>query len=191
MKTETSSETLPIARFAVKGSCPVCSAVQHFQDSLPGRLHVEGRTQLCNFHAWLPAKSASAEVAASLFLHALGAKEQDATVASPRSCIACEKIREEEAARLGEATGELEGGSLAGVWFQQHARFCLRHVCEVKKQVPAALRKTIVELNARNAAELETELEKFLQQARQGDRTGDGALGRAAEFLVAQRGILD
>lgn len=71
MKTEAAPERLPIARHAVKGSYPVCAAVKHLQDSLPGNLRAEGRTQLCNFHAWLLAKSAPADMAASLFLNAL------------------------------------------------------------------------------------------------------------------------
>jgi hypothetical protein len=191
MKTGTASERLPIARIAVKGSCPVCAAVKHFQESLPGHLRTEGQTQLCNFHAWLLAKSASAEVAASLFLSALRAKERDAASASTSSCIVCEKIHVEEVARLKEVTSELERNTLTGVWLQQHARFCLRHVSEVKKQVPAPLRKIVEELGTRNAADLEAELEEFLQQAKQGDHTGGGVLGRAAEFLVGQRGILD
>jgi hypothetical protein len=57
--------------------------------------------------------------------------------------------------------------------------------------VPASLQKIVEKLRIKNKAELETELEEFLQHTRQGDHTGGGVLGRAAEFLVAQRGILD
>jgi hypothetical protein len=191
MKTEATSERLPIARLAVKGSCPVCAAVKHFQDSLPTHLRAEGRTQLCDFHAWLLAKSASAELAASLFLNALRVKEQETISASPSSCTACDMIHGEEVTRLGEVTKELEQSSLTGVWLQQHARFCLRHIRELKKRAPVALQKIVAELGTRNAAELEVELQEFLQQAKHGHPAGGGVLGRAAEFLVAQRGILD
>jgi hypothetical protein len=78
-----------------------------------------------------------------------------------------------------------------GFWLQQHATFCLRHIHGLKNRVPARLQKIIEKLRIKNKAELEAELEDFLQQARQGDHTGGGVLGRAAEFLVAQRGILD
>jgi hypothetical protein len=191
MKTEAASERLPIARHAVKGSCPVCAAVKHFQDSLPAHLRAEGQTQLCNFHAWLLAKSASAELAASLFLNALREKQRDTISTSPSACTACEKIHEEEVTRLQEVTRELEENSLTGVWLQRHARFCLRHMRELKKRAPAPLRNIVAELGTRNAAEIEVELREFLQQARQGEHAGGGVLGRAAEFLVAQRGILD
>jgi hypothetical protein len=190
MKAEAASERLPIARLAVKGGCPVCAAVKHFQESLPGHLQAEGQTQLCNFHAWLLAKSAPAEVAASLFLDALRAKESDTSAASTPSCIACKKIHEEEITRLKEVTRELERPPMA-VWLQQHATFCLRHIHELKTRVPATLQKIVEKLRIKNKMELEAELEEFLQQARKGDHTGGGVLGRAAEFLVAQRGILD
>jgi hypothetical protein len=101
------------------------------------------------------------------------------------------RFHEEEAARLKEVTKELERNSPTGMWLQQHARFCLRHMHEVKQRVPASLRKVVEELGTRNIVELEAELEEFLQQARHGNHAGGGVLGRAAEFLVAQRGILD
>jgi hypothetical protein len=190
MKVEAASEGLPIARLAVKGSCPVCAAVKHFQESLPGHLRTEGQTKLCNFHAWLLAKSAPAEVAASLFLDALRAKESDTGATSTSSCIACKKIHDEEVTRLKEVTRELERPPM-GAWLQQHATFCLRHIHDLRNRVPAPLQKIVEKLRIKNKAELEAELEEFLQQARQGDHTGGGVLGRAAEFLVAQRGILD
>ncbi|MGC1087592.1 MAG: hypothetical protein WA894_04080, partial [Candidatus Acidiferrum sp.] len=62
MKTEATSERLPIARIAVKGNCPVCAAVKHFQDSLLLNLHIIKNARLCNVHTWSIAKSASAEV---------------------------------------------------------------------------------------------------------------------------------
>jgi hypothetical protein len=190
MKAQAAFERLPISSLAVKGTCPVCGAVKHYQESLPGQLRAEGQTQLCNFHAWSLAKSAPAEVAASLFLDALKAKEWDTSLASPSSCIACKKVREEETRRLTEVMRELERPPMA-VWLQQHATFCLRHIRELKKRVPAPLQKLVEKLRIKNKVELEAELEEFLQQARQGDHTGGGVLGRAAEFLVAQRGILD
>jgi len=191
MKAQTGFERLPMSSLAVKGSCPVCCAVKHFHESLPGRLRTEVQPQLCNFHAWLLAKSAQAEVAASLFLNALRTKERIAIPVSPSHCTGCAKIHGEEVERLKEITRELEQNSLTGMWLKEHARFCVRHMLELKKQVPVSLRKALDEMSSRGAAELELELREFLQQARQGDHSGGGVLGRAAEFLVGQRGILD
>jgi hypothetical protein len=191
MRAQAAFERLPISSLAVKGSCPVCCAVKHFHESLPGRLRTEAQPQLCNFHAWLLAKSAQAEVAASLFLNALSAKEGITTSALLSACSGCAKIHEEEMERLREVTRELERNSLTGKWLKEHARFCLRHMLKLKKQVPASLRNTLDEMSARGVAELESELRAFLQQARLGDHSGGGVLGRAAEFLVGQRGILN
>jgi hypothetical protein len=191
MRAQVASERLPISGLAVKGSCPVCCAVKHFHESLPGRLRTATRPQLCNFHAWLLAKSAPAEVAASLFLNALKTDETIATSTSPSACAGCGKIHEEEAARLKEVTQELERNSPTGMWLKDHARICLRHTLALRKQVPVSLGKTLDEMSTKGAAELELELQQFLQQARQGDHSGGGVLGRAAEFLVGQRGILD
>jgi len=191
MRVQTEFERPPISSLAVKGSCPVCCAVKHFHESLSSRLRTEAEPQLCNFHAWLLAKSAQAEVAASLFLNALRTKERIAIPASPSRCTGCAKIHGEEVERLKEVTRELAQNSLTGMWLKEHARFCVRHMLELKKQVSASLRKALDEMSDRGAAELQLELREFLQQARQGDHSGGGVLGRAAEFLVGQRGILD
>lgn len=191
MKALTLSKSLPISRLSVKASCPVCAAVKHFQETLSGNLRAEGQSQLCNFHAWLLARSAPAEVAASVFLNALKAGEELQISRSRSTCIACEKIREEEAARLREVTNELEQGSLTGTWMKQHARFCLPHLRELKNRVSAPLLVVVEEWRKRNIHELEAELQEFVRQSRHGEHSGGGVLGRAAEFLVAQRGISD
>jgi hypothetical protein len=190
MKAETAFERVPIVRLAVRGGCPVCAAVKHFQDSLSGQLRADGQTLLCNFHAWLLAKSAPGELAASLFLDALRVNGSDTSTASPSSCIACKKVHEEEDTRLKEVTRELERPAIA-LWFEQQATFCLRHIHELKNRAPQCSQQLVEKLRIKNKLEIEAELEGFLEQARKGDHTGGGVLGRAAEFLVAQRGILD
>lgn len=191
MRAQTALERLPISSLAVRRSCPVCCSVKHFHESLPVRLRTEAEPQLCNFHAWLLAKSAQAEIAASLFISALRTKNNIATSGSRSTCSGCGRIHEEEGERLIEVAGELERNSRSGIWLKEHARFCLRHMQELKKQMRANWRQTLDEMSSRGAAELEIELREFLQQARQRDHSGGGVLGRAAEFLVGQRGILD
>jgi hypothetical protein len=191
MKAEAASDRLPIVRLAVKASCPVCGAMKHFQDVLAENVWPEGRPQLCNFHAWLLAKSAPAQVAASVFLSALRVEGQAAFPAPHGACFACERIHEEEALRLGEVTRELGQNSLTGTWLKEHARFCRRHLHELENRVPASSRKMIEEWRIRSVEELEAELQEFVHQSGQGAHVGGGVLGRAAEFLVGQRGILE
>ncbi|HTS57289.1 MAG TPA: hypothetical protein VMH03_07070 [Terriglobales bacterium] len=47
----------------------------------------------------------------------------------------------------------------------------------------------ISEIVERTRSELKQELGAFLEQAVRGDHAGGGVLGRAAEFLVSQRGL--
>ncbi|MGB2590803.1 MAG: hypothetical protein WA853_01290 [Candidatus Acidiferrum sp.] len=190
MKTEATSERLPIARIAVKGNCPVCAAVKHFQDSLLLNLHIIKNARLCNVHTWSIAKSASAEVAASVFLDALKSRTSSAHLPSPSHCIACMKIHEEEVTRIKEVSEDLKWSAI-GTWLKEYARFCIRHSGAIKQLVAGALQKAIEESAISTALELRKELEEFVQQARRGNHAGGGVLGRAAEFLVAQRGILD
>jgi hypothetical protein len=190
MKTEAASERTPIERTAVKGSCPVCAAVKHFQESLLTNLRTEKDARLCNVHAWTLAKSAPAEVAASVFLNALKFKEWSAHFPSPSSCMVCKKIHEEEIARIKDLSEEFKSSTL-GQWLKDHAKFCVRHLNTTKGMVSGTVQKAIEESASCTASELEKELEEFLQQAKRGNHAGGGVLGRAAEFLVAQRGILD
>ena len=60
---------------------------------------------------------------------------------------------------------------------------------KVKEFVPLRLRTLVDEIVERNRAELEQELETFLEQLKHGIHEGGGLLGRAAEFLVGQRGL--
>jgi hypothetical protein len=188
MKTGIAHERLPISRIMVQGTCPVCAAVKHFQESFLERLQAQKDGRLCNVHAWAVARSASAELAISLLLHML--KSKDRTRTSPSGCIACKSIHDEEIARLNELAHELKGG-IHSPWIKQHARFCIRHLTAIKQFLPMELQKTVEESALRTASELEEELEGYLQQARQGNHAGGGVLGRTAEFLVARRGILD
>ena len=66
---------------------------------------------------------------------------------------------------------------------------CLDHARKVKEFVPLRLRTLIDEVVERNRAELRQELETFHEQLKHGIHTGGGLLGRAAEFLVGQRGL--
>ena len=62
---------------------------------------------------------------------------------------------------------------------QAAKQFCLR----------LRLRTLADEIIERNRVELEQELETFLEQLKHGIHEGGGLLGRAAEFLIGQRGL--
>jgi hypothetical protein len=65
----------------------------------------------------------------------------------------------------------------------------LRHTRELIEKAPETLRNDIEKSMFQKVRELEQGLDEFLQQAKRGGHSGAGILGRAAEYLVAQRGI--
>lgn len=66
---------------------------------------------------------------------------------------------------------------------------CLSHSRKLQDHAPLKMRRVIDEIVERTRTELRQELGDFLEHAKQGDHTGGGILGRAAEFLVSQRGL--
>jgi hypothetical protein len=63
------------------------------------------------------------------------------------------------------------------------------HGREVMAKLPEDSQRSILELMTRNSGEIVEVLGDFLQQVQKGSHAGGGVLGRAAEFLVPQRGI--
>jgi hypothetical protein len=74
-------------------------------------------------------------------------------------------------------------------WLQVQGTLCCRHGRELIESLPETMHNAVHKIMARNAEELEVDLRQFLQQVKNGNRTGSGILGRAAEYLVALRGI--
>jgi len=72
---------------------------------------------------------------------------------------------------------------------KSHGSLCLEHVRKLKEYVPLKHQRLLDEAVERNRAELRQELMTFREQVRQGPHAGGGLLGRAAEFLVGQRGL--
>jgi len=89
---------------------------------------------------------------------------------------------------LRELAQKLQGTMFAQ-WMKSQGTLCLDHARKVKEFVPLRLRTLVDEIVERNRAELEQELEIFLEQLKHGIHEGGGLLGRAAEFLVGQRGL--
>jgi hypothetical protein len=101
----------------------------------------------------------------------------------------CEAIRKEKEARLREIIQELDR-TVFRDWLREQGMFCARHGRELTEKLTGSLRKSLEETMQRNTIELVQKLTEFLNHAKEGDHAGGGVLGHAAEFLVAQRGIL-
>jgi predicted NUDIX family NTP pyrophosphohydrolase len=65
---------------------------------------------------------------------------------------------------------------------------CIPHGLKLRRQVPPVLAARVDAIVENYRLQLAVELQ-HLRDEPESDRTGWGALGRAAEFLVSQRGL--
>jgi hypothetical protein len=188
MKTGSSATRLPISNIVAKGTCPICAALKEFQNYFAKNLRASECAHLCNLHAWVIANSAPAEAAAATFLESMRNPLWIPSMPSPSDCDFCKRMEIEKQTRMTEIIEELDRPALRD-WLHEHGMLCLPHGRELIQKMPEPLRRTVEETMSRKAQELEQELQEFLRLAKTGDRSGAGVLGRAAEYLVAQRGI--
>jgi hypothetical protein len=188
MKPKTDAARLPITTIVARTSCPICTALREFQNDVVKDLAPEECRHFCNAHAWLVANSAPAESAATIFLKAIANPEWRPAAPVPDQCDLCKKMNEEKELRLHEIAEQLRQPKLRS-WLHDYGILCSRHGREVMAKVPEDLQRSIQELMERSSREMLETLEGLLQRVATGSHVGGGALGRAAEFLVAQRGI--
>jgi len=179
---------LPISTIVAKGTCPICAALKEFQNDFAKTLPARECGRFCNLHAWVIANSAPAESAATIFLESIRNPHWEPSPPNPDKCDFCKRMEVEKQTRIKQILEELGRPGLRS-WLHEHGMLCFRHGTELIGKLPEALQKTVEEGMSRKARELERELQEFLQHAKAGDHTGGGVLGRAAEYLVAQRGI--
>jgi hypothetical protein len=176
-----------IADAVARGLCPLCTLLRHRQTQLVEQNGVPNAEHLCNFHAWSLARSGPAHSAADIFLHTLHARGTGQHAEINR-CDFCEALKEEEEGRMLQLLEKLKEPAFLD-WMRMHGTLCLRHADRVMAQLPANAQLAVAELLARTAGDLEQDLADYAKQAQRGGHDGGGVLGRAAEFLVSQRGI--
>lgn len=196
MRVETSTKSIgsaSISQSLTKGTCPICGILQDFQWTLAETVRAEPRLRVCNYHGWALARSRGklsrstpGETVTLVFLEML--REPLVGKVRPEECSLCHRVLEEEAAWLRELAQKLRG-AMFGQWMKAQGTLCLDHARKLKELVPLRLRTLVDEIVERNRTELEQDLESFRQQLKQGIHEGGGLLGRAAEFLVGQRGL--
>jgi len=188
MKIGSSATRLPISNIVAKGTCPICAALREFQNYFAKNLRASECVCFCNLHAWVIANSAPAASVATAFLQSMRNPQWVPSMPSPSDCDFCKRMEIEKQTRMTEIIEELDRPAWRD-WWHEHGMLCFRHGHELIHKMPQELRHTVEETLSRKARELEQELQEFLQHAKTGDHTGGGVLGRAAEYLVAQRGI--
>lgn len=188
LKAGTDTAKLPTNNFLAKGGCPICAALKEFQSYLSKNLRAYECSRFCNLHAWVIANSSPAESVATMFLASVRDPNWRPSLPNPSECTFCKRMQIEKETRLTEISEELDQSQLQE-WLHEHGMLCFRHSRELIQKLPESLQKDIEKTMSEKVGELEQELDEFLQQAKRGGHTGGGILGRAAEYLVAQRGI--
>jgi hypothetical protein len=189
MKPKATASKLPIAGIATRTACAVCMALKEFQNNLLlKRLSPNECRRFCNSHGWMVANSTPAESAVTIFLAAIANPDWQPAAPVGEECDVCRKMHEEKERRLSEVVEQLRDLKIHS-WFHDNAMLCSRHGREVMAKLPENVREDVQELLARNGGEIVGLLEDYLERLQSGAHAGGGVLGRAAEFLLAQRGI--
>jgi len=186
MKAAALAQEINVGQALVRGACPICCVLKEFQSALAEKVQVHADLHLCNFHTWLLARSAPAKGAAAVYLNLL----EDSPAVTPRAseCNFCERILEEEKLQLRDLVKQMQRDMFVQ-WMKSQGSLCLNHSRKLHDHAPLKMRRLIDEIVERTRAELKQELGDFLEHTKQGDHAGGGILGRAAEFLVSQRGL--
>jgi hypothetical protein len=106
---------------------------------------------------------------------------------SNSKCDICTEVIAEEELRIRELVSCIERNDVAH-WLSFGATLCMPHAVKLRRQLPLHLGPRIDAIIILHRQQLTEELRQ-LRDNPNPDRIGWGALGRAAEFLVAQRGL--
>ena len=164
--------------------CPFCKFLKEYQASrLQKRSDVETR-RLCNFHAWGLAAVQDAPEAARAFICILN--EADSDTNRTHECDVCNEVRAEEDLRIRELATCLHRSDVAD-WLRTEAVLCIPHATKLRRQLPPILASRVDAIVQKYRQQLKEELDQL--QHDPGLERRWGAVGRAAEFLVSQRGL--
>lgn len=164
--------------------CPVCAFMKNYQAALLQEPSNKEVHHLCNFHTWALAATQNPIIAAELFLKLLS-HPVEATATS--SCDICLLLHLEEERRIRELVTCLEQ-RLAVSWLRAQGVICLVHGLKVKNGSSPSSAVLVESAMKRQREKLTKELSDLVKQY-DPNPVKWGTLGRAAEYLAAQRGL--
>lgn len=165
--------------------CPFCKFLKEYQ---AGRLQKRSESEthrLCNFHTWGLAAVQDAPAAAQAFIGMLSEPESIAN--GTQACDVCNEVKAEEDLRIREMATCLHRPDVAD-WLRTEAVLCIPHATKLRREVPPILASRIDAVVQNCRRQLMEDLDQLRNEPDM-DRAGWGALGKAAEFLVSQRGL--
>lgn len=167
--------------------CPFCRFLREFQaDRL--QKHEEGELHhLCNFHVWGLAAVQEAPVAARIFLRLVN--EAAPLSNGSAACDICSELLREEELRIREFLSCLHRAEVTQ-WLRASGNLCIPHGLKLRPGLPPAFVPRIDTMMEAYRQELSADLQHLRDEwLPESNQVGWGAAGRAAEFLVSQRGL--
>ena len=168
-----------------ESGCPFCRFLKEYQTARLQHHSEQDIRRLCNFHTWGLAAVQNALTSAQVFIHLVD--DPDPISSDAAACDICKEVSAEEDRRIRELVSCIHRRDVAD-WLRGAPVLCIPHGTKLRRQVQpvvAARIDTIIE-NCRR--QLIQELQS-LRDKPEANRPGWGSLGRAAEFLVSQRGL--
>jgi hypothetical protein len=110
-----------------------------------------------------------------------------AVIQGDARCDICKEVSDEEDLRIREFVSCIDRDDVVR-WLKGDAVLCISHGMRLRRQVPFVLTAHIDAILENCRQQLTYELQQ-LRSELEPHRLGWGALGRAAEFLVSQRGL--
>jgi hypothetical protein len=165
--------------------CPFCRFLKEYQTARLQNHSTEDIHSLCNFHAWGLAAVQNAPAAAQVFIKLVD--ELLSLSKAEFECDVCREVLAEENLRVREFVSCITRTDVSH-WLRGSAVLCIPHGAKLRRQVQPVVAARIDAIIENCRQQLAQELQHLRDEPEQ-DRTGWGAIGRAAEFLVSQRGL--
>lgn len=165
--------------------CPLCAFLKNIQARILQEDDVGEFRAVCNAHAWALAAVRRSAAAAEIFLSLIeGSVEPE-----QHECTVCMRLDQEETLRIQELLASLNRRHVIE-WTERRGVFCLPHGLKLRAQASDTERLLVDRALARRRSELERDLRLFIAaDTGQAEEKHGGVLGKAAEYLVAQRGV--
>jgi hypothetical protein len=173
-----------LADALTEDACPLCQFLKEFQSAHLRNLSGVTARHLCSYHLWSVAAASEVKAAAEIFLELL----ENSNPGESHACDLCKRVADEERIRVEEFSGYLRRPEFEK-WLREYGALCLPHSRKLSAIVPQDLQKDIHRAVERHSEGLKQKLTAVLNLAREGKPFHAGVLGRAAEFLAAQRGL--
>ena len=168
-----------------ESGCPFCRFLKEYQAARLQHHSEHDIHHLCNFHTWGLAAVQNALTAAEVFIHLVDDLAKISSDAA--ACDICKEVTAEEDRRIREFVSCIHRTDVSD-WLRGAPVLCIPHGLKLRRHVQPVIAARIDGIIDNCRRRLTQELET-LRDTPEADRLGWGSLGRAAEFLVSQRGL--